>query len=518
MSEKISEKAELEATDASVHDIPIPTGEQLKPLSRSALRLYAVLLVTFIGSMGWGFDTARESIVKSVISCVNGMAQFTNYFDISGGATGGGQGIITAILYSIFTLGCLGGSLVAGPIADSHRWGRRGAMFIGSLLILAGVSTVTAAQSRTYLFFGRFLIGFGSTINNSASNAYVAEMAPPQWRGRIGGLYNTFSFIGSVVSSSMTIATSRIDSSWSWRLPFAMQLVPTVVLALGVWFVPESPRWLMSMGRKDAAHAVLVKYHGNGDPNAPLVLLEFKELQDHIEIKPQHDYWREFIAYSELFNSRQARYRTLLTCWLGICCVWSGIGIFYYVTVVFDLAGVKTQDGRLVLSSVAIALGALGALIGSLVVDKVGRRPLWLFGAASCSILLALSAAFVAKAMSSVAITFILLFALVQSMVYVPLQGIYPSECLPFASRGKGLALFALVESLGALVNNFAGSVAFAKIGWRYILVPAVFNAVQVLVTWLCAVETRGRTLEELDEIFKDRYPVKAALEKERVF
>ncbi|KAJ7228299.1 hypothetical protein GGX14DRAFT_554401 [Mycena pura] len=413
----------------------LSVGPQLKPLSANSFKLYAILLVSFMGSLSFGFDT-------SVISSVNGMIQFTEYFHIGGGSTGGGQGVVTAMLYSIFSFGCIVGSFVAGPVADSHRWGRRGAMFIASIIILAGVSTVTAAQSRIYLFFGRFLIGFGSSLNYSAAPAYVAEMAPPQWRGRLAGLYNMFSLIGSIVCSGLTIATGRFDSSWSWRLPFAMQLVPTTCLAVGVCLIPESPRWLMSVGRNEEARKIVAKYHGNGDVAAPLVLLEYRELEEYIKTRTysQRAGWRDLFDYSELFSSPTARYRTLLTSWLGLCCQWSGIGMFYYITVVFDLAGVKTQERRLTFSSVAIAMGACG---------------------------------------------------------------IYPPECLAFATRAKGLALVALTESLASLVSNFAGAVAFQKIGWKYILVPAVWDAVQVFITWSCAVETKGRTLEELDEIFK---------------
>ncbi|KAJ7734003.1 general substrate transporter, partial [Mycena maculata] len=470
-----------------------------------AFKLYLILLVSFMGSLGFGFDT-------TVISCVNGMVQFTDYFGIGGGATGGGQGIIAAMLYSIFTLGCIMGTSVAGPIAD--RWGRRGGMFVASIIILAGVSTVTAAQSRIYLFFGRFLIGFGSTVSNSAAPAYVAEISPPQWRGRIAGLYNTFTFVGGIICSGLVIATGRIDSSASWRLPFAIQFIPTLVLMVGVCFIPESPRWLMSVGRKDEARDVLAEYHGNGDANAPLVALEMHELETCIrtEIGSSNRWW----DYSELFNSCGAWYRTMVTSWLGLCCLWSGIGIFYYSTVAFDLAGVKTQNGRLTLNSVAVVAGGIGAFAGAFVVDRIGRRPLWLWGTACSSITLALATVFTAKAQVGPAVAFLLLFAFAMDMTYIPLQGMYPSECLSFHNRSKGLALFALIESLAALVNNFAGAVAFQQIGWRYLLVWALWDAVETVVIWFCAVETKGRTLEELDEIFEDPHPVRASLNRHR--
>ncbi|KAJ7284158.1 hypothetical protein C8J57DRAFT_754922 [Mycena rebaudengoi] len=170
------------------------------------------------------------------------MIQYTDYFRLSGGDSGGGQGIVTAMLFSIFPFGTMAGSFLAGPISD--KWGRRIGMFVSSLIILTGVSLVTAAQSRTYLFFGRFIIGFGTTINYSAAPAYVAEMSPPQWRGRLSGLCNTTAFLGSTIcygtnTAGLVVATGRINSSAAWRLPFALQFIPTVILGLGVCFIPE---------------------------------------------------------------------------------------------------------------------------------------------------------------------------------------------------------------------------------------------------------------------------------------
>ncbi|KAJ7705945.1 hypothetical protein B0H14DRAFT_3645076 [Mycena olivaceomarginata] len=429
MSEKNSVTAASSDEPASIYNahsvlnddlaLALSTGPQLNPLSIQAFKLYMIVCVAFIGSLGWGFDT-------SVMSGINGMSQFTEYFGISG--EGGGQGIITALLFAIFNFGNIAASFVAGPVAD--RWGRKGGMFAASIIILAGISTVTAAQSRIYLFFGRFLLGFGSTMNTSSAPAYVVEISPPQWRGRLAGLCNTFQFVGSIVCwniAGLVIATGRMNSSLSWRIPCAIQFAPTVVLAVGVLFIPESPRWLMSVGRKDEARQVLARYHGNGDVNAPLVVLEWQELEAGIKV-----------------DGTDKRCN--------------------YITVVFDLAGVKSQERRLIFTFVSVALGALGALFGASIVDK----------------------------------------------------GMYASECLDFSNRAKGLSLFALVQSLCSLCNLFAGSVAFQNIGWKYMLVPACWDVVETIVIYLIAVETKGRTLEELDEIFEDLHPVNASLRRKQ--
>ncbi|KAJ7323575.1 general substrate transporter [Mycena albidolilacea] len=490
MSEKNSVTAASGDEPASIYNahgvlnddlaLALSTGPQLNPLSIQAFKLYMIVCVAFIGSLGWGFDT-------SVMSGINGMSQFTEYFGISG--EGGGQGIITALLFAIFNFGNIAASFVAGPVAD--RWGRKGGMFAASIILLAGISTVTAAQSRIYLFFGRFLLGFGSTMNTSSA----------LWRGRLAGLYNAFQFVGSIVCSGLVIATGRMNSSLSWRIPCAIQFAPTVVLAVGVLFIPETRHARFWRG-----------YHGNGDVNAPLVVLEWQELEAGIKVDGTDKRWWD---YSELFNSRGARYRTLVISWMGLCYLFSGIGIFNYITVVFDLAGVKSQERRLIFTFVSVALGALGALFGASIVDKVGRRPLWLWGTAGCAISMALAAGNKFQPIWSPK-DMLIIFNFIMNMVYMPLQGMYASECLDFSNRAKGLSLFALVQSLCSLCNLFAGSVAFQNIGWKYMLVPACWDVVETIVIYLIAVETKGRTLEELDEIFEDLHPVNASLQRKQ--
>ncbi|KAJ7678754.1 hypothetical protein B0H14DRAFT_3536277 [Mycena olivaceomarginata] len=128
---------------------------------------------------------------------------------------------------------------------------------------------------------------------------------------------------------------------------------------------------------------------------------------------------------------------------------------------------------------------------------------------------MALAAAFTAKAMTQPALAFLFIFNFIMNML-TWITGMYASECLDFSNRAKGLSLFALVQSLFSLCNLFAGSVAFQNIGWKYMLVPACWDVVETIVIYLIAVETKGRTLEELDKIFEDPHPVNASLRRKQ--
>ncbi|KAG6832173.1 hypothetical protein H0H92_004904 [Tricholoma furcatifolium] len=434
--------------------LALSTGPQLSAFDPRSLQLFAILLVSFMGSLSNGFD-------GSVMSAVNGMEQYLTYFGISGLDAGGGVGTKTAIIFGIYSIGSIVGVLIAGPVAD--RFGRRGGMALGSLIIIIGAVVVTTSKTTQYLLGGRFVLGFGVAISTTAAPAYVVEMSPPQ-----------------------------------------------------------SPRWLMSVGRNDEARRILAKYHGNGDENAPLVLLEWKEFEEAIKLDASDKRWWD---YSELFNTPNARYRTYMMLLMGFFGQWSGNGLGYFLTILFQNAGVDSQNRRLVLNFANTLISAGGALIGTSLTDRVGRRTMWFWGTLICSGLLAVVTGCTAKfgntganvTGANAAIAFIFLFGFFYSMAYTPLQALYPAECLEYNTRAKGMALYAFAVSCASFVNTYAGPIALGRITWRYYIVYIAWDLFECVMIYFFAVETKGRTLEELDEIFGSPNPMRASIQKHRL-
>ncbi|KAJ7682444.1 general substrate transporter [Mycena polygramma] len=493
--------------------LALASGPHLSSFSLRSIQLYLILLVAFMCSLANGFD-------GSVMSAVNGMDQYLNYFGITGKDAGGGVGSTTAIIFGIYSIGSIVAVPVAGPITD--RLGRRGGMFIGALIIIIGSVAATTARDVSALLGGRFVLGLGVGIVQTAGPSYVVEMAPPQWRGRLTGLFNTFYYAGSILCTGITIATGRIQSTRSWRAPLAIQIVAAGILAIFSLFLPESPRWLISVGRKEEALHILAKYHGADDPNSPLVQLEWREFEESIKLDASDKRWWD---YSELFHTRNARYRTFLMILMAFFGQWSGNGLGYFLTILFANAGVDTQDKRLTLNFVNTVVSAVGALIGTALTDKVGRRKMWFWGtlgsAATLTIVTGCTAKWGAAGSNpngaNAAIAFIFLFGFVYSLAYTPLQALYPAEVLDFNTRAKGMALYALCVSCASFVNTYAGPIALQRIAWKYYIVYVVWDLFECVVIWFAVVETRGRTLEELNEIFEDPHPVRASLRKRKV-
>ena len=133
------------------------------------------------------------------------------------------------------------------------------------------------------MIVGRVVLGVGSVMLGPAAMSYVVELAHPAYRGTVVGLYNGCYFIGAIVSTWVEYGIAGDEAGGlNWRLPMALQALPCVVVLAGIWFCPESPRWLVSRGRAQEAEAVLIKYHGEGDPNHELVRIEMEEMRDAI--------------------------------------------------------------------------------------------------------------------------------------------------------------------------------------------------------------------------------------------
>lgn len=116
-------------------------------------------------------------------------------------------------------------------------------------------------------------------------------------------------FGGSIPAAAITLGTQNINSDLSWRLPLIFQCVPAFIVIFVVWFLPESPRWLLANERDEEARAFLTRFHGGGDPNHPVVEVEWREFKESISITGGDKRWYD---YSELFKSANSRWRFLM--------------------------------------------------------------------------------------------------------------------------------------------------------------------------------------------------------------
>ncbi|KZV88935.1 general substrate transporter [Exidia glandulosa HHB12029] len=506
--EHVPDKAKVREAANAAYAAAVTQGN-LNPWSKESFQLYGCALISFACSMGNGYD-------GSLMTSINAMDSYAKQFNA------GGLGPTTGIIFSIYTIGQMAGSLFAGPICD--RFGRRGGMFTGCLIIMCGTSIIATALTQHQFIAGRFVLGMGIAIAIVGAPTYCIEIAPPHWRGRMTALYNTGWNAGAIPAAAICLGTKSIQNNWAWRIPLIIQALPAFVVCCLVWFLPESPRWLFFNGRTQEATDFLVKFHGNNDPENPLVKLQLEEFKDNIKLDGSDKRWWDL---KDLFLSHSARWRILMVFIMGLFGQMSGNGLGYFNVDIYSSLGFD-EFMKFAMNLISTCLSALVAWIAVSLSDRMPRRKVLIIGTAVCSVMLACNAGLSAKwaaygdgpkdlRVGQLAAAFFFLFNIAYGFTYTPLQSLYPAECLETTTRAKGISIKILVISATSFINLLCIPIALANIKWKLMIVFVVWDAFETVIWYFFGVETLGRTLEELQEIFDSPNPVKASLEKKKI-
>ncbi|KAI7978255.1 hypothetical protein EIK77_001198 [Talaromyces pinophilus] len=418
------------------------------------------------------------------------------------------------------------GSIAAFPFAPyvSDRFGRRVGMFTGAIIIIVGAILTSTANTVAQFIVGRFVLGAGIMFMTVSAPAYAVEIAPPHWRGRAVGFYNCGWFGGSIPASFITYGCQYINSDYSWRIPLILQCFTCLVVIASVFFMPESPRYLMANDETEKAIEILAKYHGNGDRHARLVMLEVEEIKENL--RQDALYNKGIWDWRPLFATHNSRWRTSQAIMMGVFGQFSGNGLGYYNSSIFNILGYTSSFQQLGFTVVNQVVSATGALTAMTLTDRMPRRKVLVWGTFVGAILLCINAALQnALSKSTVnnvitnprlaqgALAFFFLFNTANSFTYTPLQGVVPAEALDTRLRAKGLAMYGLVVNVFGFINLYAGPIALNNIQYNYVW---IFVGWDFIETVLC-VEAQGRTLEELEWVYNQPNPVKASLHVDKV-
>ncbi|AEO70640.1 7b631b26-01bc-4e01-952b-bb8dd668b6a9 [Thermothielavioides terrestris] len=488
----------------------------INPWSKTSFHLYYAIFIAFCCACANGYD---GSLMTSIIA----MEPFQEKFQ-----TGGSTGSRVSVIFSLYTVGAMVGAPFAAVIADWY--GRRKAMFAGSIIIIVGMIIISTASAFAQLVVGRFVLGVGISVMTVAAPSYSIEVAPPHWRGRCTGLYNCGWFGGSIPAALVTFGTNYMGNDYSWRVPMILQAFACVIVLTSVFFIPESPRWLMANGREDEAIAFLVKYHGNGDPNSRLVRLEVEEFREGIRQDGIDKTWWD---YRPFLMSHSGRWRLAQVLMISIFGQFSGNGLGYFNTVIFKGIGVDSVPQQLGYNILNQALSCVCAVSAASLTDRLPRRKVLVIGTFMCAVALATNSGLSAVldkqrrenngnfdlSYGQGALASYFIFNAIFSLTYSPLQGVIPSEALETTTRAKGLALSGFIVNAVGFINQFAGPIALDEnnLGYKYIYVFVGWDVFESIVWYLFCVESQGRTLEQLEWVYNQPNPVKASLKVDKV-
>jgi len=367
------------------------------------------------------------------------------------------------------------------------------------------------------LVVGRIVGGFSIGIASTTVPLYQAEITAPAIRGRLTSLQQWSITWGILLQYFVQFGCSYIDGVASFRVPWGIQMIPGLVLGFGMLFFPESPRWLMDHDRNDEALQVLADLHGKGDINNELVQLEYHEINNAVLFE------RTEGAKSYLDLLRPGIFRRVglgmsLQAWSQL----SGMNVMmYYIVYVFQGAGISGRHGVLVASSIQYVLNVVATVPAIIWIDKWGRRPMMLAGFTAMSFWLWLVGGLQGgfghwglidadrtwiieghKSASKAIIACSYLFVCSFAVTVGPVSWTYPAEIFPMRVRSKAISLSTASNWAFNTALAWAVPPALANISFKTYFIFAAFNAAAAIHVFFMFPETKGRTLEEIEDVF----------------
>lgn len=246
---------------------------------------------------------------------LNVMPTYSNYFTL----TTATKSLNTAISY----VGGATFALFAGPLADWR--GRKECIYYSAVLTLIGGVIQGVAQNIGMFIAGRFIVGGGIAIGQTAAPTLVAETTPVRYRAFALGLYYAFWAVGTLMASGICYGTQAIDSTYAWRIPSLLQAAPSILVFLLLLAIPESPRWLISRDRHDEAQEILTIVNGSSRKN---VQVQYREIVDTIAFEKARE-----LTLLQALSQKANRKRLAITSTFSIIVMLPGTNIVTFVSV-----------------------------------------------------------------------------------------------------------------------------------------------------------------------------------------
>lgn len=444
-----------------------------------------------LGGLLYGYDIGATSC--ALISIESSSLSGISWYDLSSvqiGLTTSGS------LY-----GALIGSVLAFNIADF--FGRRRELILAALLYLVGALVTAVAPSFVVMVIGRFVFGIGIGLSMHAAPMYIAETAPTQIRGRLISLKEFFIVLGMVVG--YTVGSLLVDMVSGWRYMYGVSSPLSVIMGIGMWWLPASPRWLLlraiqgkgnMQDLKENAIFCLCRLRGPaiGDSAPAQVDGILDELSSSEETKEA--------SFGEMFHGKCLKALTIGGGLVLFQQITGQPSVLYYAASILESAGFSGASDATRVSILVGLLKLIMTAVAVLVVDKVGRRPLLLGGVSGIVISLFLLGSYYIYLgdAPAVAVIALLLYVGCYQLSFGPIGWLMISEIFPLRVRGRGLSIAVLVNFGANAIVTFSFSPLKALLGAGVLFYGfGVIAVLSLLFIFFFIPETKGLSLEEIE-------------------
>lgn len=438
---------------------------------RTGIFVAVVAAIAAMGGLLFGYDTG---VISGAILFIKDQFSLTSTTE---------EFVVSAVL-----VGAIIGAALSGQVSDT--FGRRKVIIATAVIFIVGSAIAALAPTVPLLVIGRVVIGVAIGIASFAVPLYISEISPAHARGALVSLNQLAITIGIVLSYVVDYALS---GEKAWRAMFAIGVVPAVVLGVGIFFLPSSPRWLMSRLLTGRARDVLKRVRGTQDVEG-----EIGDIQE--SLKEESGGWKE------LFEPWM---RMPLLIGVGIMFFQQITGIntvIYYAPTIFEFAGFDSASVAILATMGVGVVNVLMTIVSIKVIDRIGRRALLFIGLIGMVVSLgALGFAFKMTALSGalkwIAVGSLLLYIASFAVSLGTVAWVIISEVFPLKIRGRAMSL----ATMSNWIFNFTVAMTFLtlieKLGkagtfWLY----AVLGIIGWVFCYIFMPETKGYTLEQIEE------------------
>lgn len=487
--DEVDDSASISQEYKDILDKPLPL--------RSKIMTSLVGLFVAVGGLLFGYDTG-------LINSVSEMPMFIQRMVPGHSSFTSGQ---LSIIVSFLSLGTFIGSLSAPFIAD--RYGRKPTIIVSNIvLFIIGTSLQVTAVNMRMLIVGRVISGIGIGLISAVVPLYQAEAAEKNLRGAIISSYQWTITIGLLISNAIAQSTQNRTDLSAYKIPLSLQYIWSVFLAIGMIFLPESPRYFILKDELNKAAKSLSFLRG-------IPIDDPRLLEELVEIKATFDYEASFgkTTIWDCFKSSESRPKQRLRIFTGIMIQvfqqFSGINfIFYYGLRFFRTAGMNKPY---MISLITYAVNVAFNVPGMFFIEYYGRRNVLLYG----GIIMTISNFIVASVGTTiqigkgvyVVITFICTFIASFSATWGGVVWVISAELFPLGVRSKSTAICAAANWISnficSLITPYVVS-THAKKSSDIFFIWGAINALSVLVVYFTVYETSGLRLEEITALYRE--------------